>query len=86
MFSICNSITNNVFKENLEDTTGFFINQTRDTLDTTTTSKTTNSRLGNTLNIITKNLSMTLGTTLSETFTTFSTTSHFYVLLFNLIK
>jgi hypothetical protein len=32
-----------VLKENLQDTTGFFINEARDTLDTSTTSKTTNS-------------------------------------------
>lgn len=32
-----------VLKENLQDTTGLFVNEARDTLDTSTTSKTTNS-------------------------------------------
>jgi hypothetical protein len=40
----------------------------RDTLDTATTSETTDSRLSDTLDIVTKNLAVTLGTTLSKTF------------------
>jgi hypothetical protein len=39
----------------------------RDTLDTTTTSETSDSGLDNTLNVVTQNLAMTLGTTLAET-------------------
>jgi hypothetical protein len=49
MFSVGDSNTNDVFKEDFEDTTGFFVDEARNTLDTTTTSQTTNSRLGNTL-------------------------------------
>ena len=45
----------------------------RDTLHTTTTCETTDSRLGNALDVVTKNLAMTLGTAFAETFTTFST-------------
>lgn len=45
----------------------------RDTLHTATTSETTNSRLGDTLDVVTKNLPVTLGTTLSETLSTLST-------------
>jgi len=44
----------------------------RDTLDTTTTSETTDSRLSYTLDVITKNLAVTLGTTFAETLSTFS--------------
>jgi hypothetical protein len=39
----------------------------RNTLDTATTSETSDSGLGNTLNVVTKNLSVTLGTALAET-------------------
>lgn len=35
-----------VFKENLEDTTSLFIDETRNTLDTSTTGKTTDCGLG----------------------------------------
>lgn len=39
----------------------------RNTLDTTTTRQTADGGLGNTLDIVTKNLAVTLGTALSET-------------------
>ena len=60
-------LNTHVFKENLENTTSLFVNETGNTLDTTTTSETANGGLGDTLNVVTKNLAVTLGTTLSET-------------------
>lgn len=45
----------------------------RNTLDTTTTSKTADSGLGDALDVVTKNLSVTLGTALAETLATLST-------------
>ena len=60
MLRVSDTITDNILKEDFEDTTGLLIDQTRDTLDTTTTSQTTNGRLGNTLDIVTKHLTMTL--------------------------
>jgi hypothetical protein len=42
----------------------------RDTLDTTTTSETSDSGLGNTLDVVTKNLAVTLGATLAEALAT----------------
>jgi hypothetical protein len=44
-----------------------------DTLDTSTTSKTTNGRLGDTLDVVPKNLAMALRTTFAEAFATFTT-------------
>jgi hypothetical protein len=49
VLSVSDGITDNVFQEDLEDTTGFFVDQTRDTLDTTTTGETTDSGLSDTL-------------------------------------
>ena len=40
-----------VFKEDLENTTGLFVDETRDTLDTTTAGKTTDSGLGDTYEV-----------------------------------
>ena len=45
VFSVGNSISDNAFKEHLQDTARLLIDETRDTLDTSTTSKTTNRRL-----------------------------------------
>jgi hypothetical protein len=39
----------------------------RDTLDTTSTSETSDSGLGDTLDVVTKNLAVALGTALAET-------------------
>lgn len=76
VLGVGDSVTDDVFQEYLEDTTSFFVDETRDTLDTTTTGKTTDSWLGDTLDVITEYLSVTLGSSFSQTFTSFSTTRH----------
>ena len=76
MFSVGDSITDDIFKEDLEDTTGLLIDQARDTLDTTTTRQTANSGLGDTLDVITQDFAVTLGASLSESFASFTTSSH----------
>jgi len=68
-----------ILKENLQNTTSLLIDEARDTLDTSTTSKTTNSlrdirqmviahivrsyRFCDTLDVVTQNLAVALGTT-----------------------
>jgi len=54
MLSVGDGITNDVLEEDLEDTTRLFIDQTRDSLHTTTTSQTTDGRLSDALNVITQ--------------------------------
>ena len=61
-----------VFEEDLEHATGLLIDEARDTLHTTTTRETTDGGLSDTLDVITKNLSVTLRTTLSKAFATFA--------------
>ena len=73
VLGVSDGITNDVLKEDLEDSTGFFVNESRDTLDTTTTSETADSGLGNSLDIIAKDLSVTLGASLAQSFSSFST-------------
>ena len=60
---VSDGVTDNVLKEDLQDATSLLVDETRDALDTTTTSKTTNGRLGDALNVVTKNLAVTLCTT-----------------------
>ena len=57
----------NIFQKDLENTTRLLIDQAGDTLHTTSTRKTSDSRLCDTLDIVAENLAVTLGTTLSET-------------------
>ena len=76
VFGVGDGITDDVLQEHLQDTTSFFVDQTRDTLDTTTTSQTADGGLGNTLDVIAKDLSVTLGASLSESFSSFSSSRH----------
>jgi hypothetical protein len=66
VLSVGDGITNDTLKEGLENSSGLFVDHGRNTLDTATTSKTSDSRLGNTLDVVTKNLAVTLGTALAE--------------------
>ena len=76
VFSVGDGITDDVLKEYFEYTTGLFVDQARDTLDTTTSRQTADGGLGDTLNVITQHFAMTLGASLSKSFTSFSTSGH----------
>ena len=53
VLSVGNSITDDTLEEGLEDTTGLLVDHRGDTLDTTTTSETTDSGLSDTLDVVT---------------------------------
>lgn len=76
VLSVGDGITDDVLEEDLEDTSGLFVDQTGDSLDTASSSESTDGWLGDTLDVITKDLSVTLGAALSESFTSFSTSRH----------
>ena len=69
-------ITDDVLKEDLEDTTGLLIDEARDTLDSTSAGKTADCRLGDTLDVITQDFAMTLGAAFAEAFSSFSSSRH----------
>ena len=76
VFGIGDGITDDVLKEDLEDTTGLLVDQARDTLDTSTSRQTADGGLGDTLNVITQYFAMTLSASLAESFSSFTTSSH----------
>jgi len=76
VLGVCDRVTDNVLEEDLEDTSGFLVDQTGDTLDSSTTSKTTDGGLGDTLDVVSQDLPVTLGSTFAETFTTFPAARH----------
>ncbi|CAH3121631.1 unnamed protein product, partial [Porites lobata] len=57
VLGVGHSITDHILKENFENTTSLFVDQARDSLDTATASKTTDSWLGDALDVVAKNLS-----------------------------
>ena len=60
----------------LENTPSLLVNKARDTLDTTTTSETADGWLGDALNVVTKDLPVTLGASLSKTFASLASARH----------
>ncbi|KAI9124457.1 hypothetical protein K1719_004379 [Acacia pycnantha] len=78
MLSIGHSITNKVLKENLQNTMSLLIDKTANTLNSTSTSQSANHRLGNTLNVIVKNLPVPLGSSLAQTLASLPTTRRFH--------
>ena len=76
MLGVGDSITDDVLKEHLQDTTGLLVDESRDTLHSTTTSQTADRRLGDALDVITQYLAMTLGASLSQSLSSFSSSRH----------
>ena len=60
----------------LEDTTGFLVDQTRDTLDTTTTRETSDGWLSDALDVVTEDLPVTLGASFSKTLASLASARH----------
>ena len=76
VFGVGDGITDDIFQEYLEDTSGFFVDQARDTLDTSTSRQTTDGGFGDTLDVITQDFAMTLGAAFAEAFSSFSSSRH----------
>ena len=72
MLRVGNRVPDDVLKEDLKDTTSLFVDETGDTLDTATTSETTDGGLGDALDVVTKDLPVTLGSSLSESLSSFA--------------
>ena len=73
VLGVGDGVTDDTLEEGLENTTGLLVDHGRDTLDTTTTRETSDRRLCDTLDVVTKNLAVTLGSTLAETLSALST-------------
>ena len=69
-------VTDDVLQEHLQDSTSLLVDQSRDTLDTTSAGQTSDGRLGDALDVITKHLPVAFSATLSKTLSSFSTSRH----------
>ena len=76
VLGVGDGITDDVLEEDLEDGAGLLVDEAGDTLDTTTTCETTDGGLGDSLDVVTKNLAVTLGTALSETLSSLAAARH----------
>jgi hypothetical protein len=76
MLGVRDRIPDHVLKEILEDTSCLFVDETTDALDTASAGKASDSGLGDTLDVITKDLSMPLRATLTKPLSSFTTSRH----------
>ena len=76
VFGVGDGIADDVLEEDLEDATGLFVDESRDTLDSTTTCQTADGGLGDALDVITQHLAVPLGASLSESFASLAASSH----------
>ena len=65
VLSVGDGVTDDVLKEDLEDTAGLLVDEARDTFNTTSAGKSADSRLGDTLDVVSQDLSVALSTSLS---------------------
>ena len=73
MLGIGDGVLDNRLQERLEDSSGLLIDEGRDSLDTTSTSQSSDGWLSDSLDVVSQNLSVSLGTSLSQTFSSLST-------------
>ena len=72
MLGVGDRVTDDVLKENLEDTAGLLVDEATDALDTTTASQTADGGLGDALDVVPEDLPVALGASLSESLSSFS--------------
>ena len=72
VLGVGDGITDHILQEDLEHTAGLLVDQTGDTLHSAAASQTADSGLGDSLDVITEHLAVTLGASLSESFASFS--------------
>ena len=76
VLGVGDSVTDDVLQEHLQDTASLLVDESADALDAATASQATNCGLGDALDVITQNLAMPLGTSLSESLASLAATSH----------
>ena len=73
---VSDRVPDHVLQKHLQYPAGLFINQTRYALDPTSAGQTPDGGLGDTLDIVTQNLTMALSAPLPQSFTTFASSRH----------
>ena len=76
VLGVSDGVANHSLQEALQNTTRLLVDEARDAFDSTSTSETTNGGFSDTLDVVSQNLTMTLGTSLSEALATFATSRH----------
>ena len=76
VLGVGDSITDDVLQEDFENSASLFVDETRDTLDATTASETTDCGFSDALDVVSQDLPVALGASFSKTFASFAATRH----------
>ena len=76
MLGVGDGIPDDVLEEDLENSTGLLVDESGDTLDSTTTRQPSDGGLGDALDVVSQHLTVTLGASLSQSLSSFATSSH----------
>lgn len=80
VLSVSDGVSDHVLKEYLKYAASLFVDETGDTLHTTTASQTPDSRLGYALDVVAENFPVPLSAAFAQSFTSLTTAGHVYLL------
>ena len=72
VLGVSDRVSDDVLKEYLEDTSGLLVDKSGDSLDSTSSCQSSDCWLGDSLDVVSQNLAMSLGSSLTQTFTSFT--------------
>ena len=76
MLGVGDGVTDDVLEEDLENTSGLFVDEAGDAFDATSSSESSNRGLGDALDVVAHDLAVTLGAALSKTLSAFASSRH----------
>ena len=76
VFGVGDGIPDDVLEEHLEDTTGLLVDESGDTLDSATARQPPDGGLGDALDVVSQHLPVTLGASLAQSLSSFTTSGH----------
>jgi hypothetical protein len=76
VLSVSDRIANDILQKDLQNAPRLFVDEPGDSFHSASTSQTTDCRLGDALNIITKDLTMTFSASLAESLTALTSARH----------
>ena len=76
VLSVGDGVANDRLEEELEDTAGLLVDESGDSLDSSTAGETADGRLGDSLDVVAKYLAVALGSSLAESLSSFTSSGH----------
>jgi hypothetical protein len=78
VFRVGDGISDDIFQEHFQDSASFFVDQTGNTFHAATTSQSSDSGFRDTLDVVTQDFAMTLRSSFSQSFASFTATGHLF--------